>query len=176
MDVQDQPIVNRVANSGLLTIDLEDYYPREERMLLDLKPTLFQEMILREKDFRAWVKEHDWQQYADKHVAVTCTVEAIIPMWAYMLVLCKLQGVAKHAVVGTLQELDQSLFQQALADGLKLEELDGAKVVVKGCGDLPISAFAYGEVTRLLAPIASSIMYGEPCSTVPVYKRPKQKA
>lgn len=171
----DQPIVNRVANSGLLTLNLEDYYSPGERKLLDLRPALFQEMILREKDFRAWVKDHDWSQYQNAHVAVYCSVEAIIPMWAYMLVLSKLAPVAQHAAVGDLNALENSLFQQAFDKQLDLKEFESAKVVVKGCGNVPIPAFAYGEVTRRLSRVAQSIMYGEPCSTVPVFKRPKQK-
>lgn len=173
MQTQDQPIVNRVANSGLITLNLEEYYQPGDRVLLDLKDTLFQGLILREKDFRMWVKEHDWQQYVGKHVAVTCTEDAIIPMWAYMLVLTKLQPVANFAMAGTLAELENALFQQTLREKLDLTALEGAKVVVKGCGDLPITTFAYGEITRLLTPVAQTIMYGEPCSTVPVYKKPK---
>ena len=173
MQTQDQPIVNRVANSGLITLNLEEYYQPGDRVLLDLKDTLFQGLILREKDFRMWVKEHDWQQYVGKHVAVTCTEDAIIPMWAYMLVLTKLQPVANFAIAGTLAELENALFQQTLREKLDLTALEGAKVVVKGCGDLPITTFAYGEITRLLTPVAQTIMYGEPCSTVPVYKKPK---
>ncbi len=166
-------IVNRVASSSLVTIDLEDYYHVGERVIVDIKDWLFQEMILKEKDFRAYVKEHDWSQYAGKNVALTCSIEAIIPAWAYMLITTKLKE-ANKVVLGDLQQLELSLFQEALSK-INLEELKDAKVVVKGCGDLPVPDAAYVQLTHLLTPVVSSLMYGEPCSTVPVYKAPKKR-
>ena len=166
-------IINRVAQSNLITFNLEDYYPQGERVVYDLKDNLFQEMILREKDFRAFVKEHDWSQYQDQYVALTCSVDAIVPTWAYMLLVTKLEPFARRVVYGTLKTLEALLFQEALAR-VNPTDFEGAKVVIKGCGNLPVPTFAYTEITCLLRPHAASIMYGEPCSTVPLYKRSKK--
>ena len=168
-------IINRVANSPLVTFDLEEYYPKGERVIYDMKDNLFQEMILREKDFRAFVKEHDWSQYQGKYVALTCSVDAIVPTWAYMLLAVKLEPYAEWVVFGTSETLETALFQRVLSQ-INLTDFQDAKVVVKGCGELPVPDSAYVEITRLLRPYASSIMYGEPCSTVPLYKRPKKSA
>ena len=165
-------IVNRVAQSPLISLNLEDYYPRGRRVVYDIKDNLFQEMILRERDFRAFVKEHDWSQYQDQYVALTCSVDAIVPTWAYMLLTTKLEPYAQRVIYGTLETLETILFQEALQK-MNLADFQDAKVVVKGCGDLPIPTFAYTEIARLLRPVAASIMYGEPCSTVPLYKKPK---
>ena len=166
-------IVNRVASSSLVTVDLEDYYHQGERVVFDIKDWLFQEMILKEKDFRAYVRENDWSQYRGKNVALMCSVDAIIPAWAYMLIATKLME-ANTVVLGDLQQLEVSLFQDAL-NKIDLNALKDAKVVVKGCGDLPVPDAAYVQITHLLAPFVSSLMYGAPCSTVPVYKAPKKK-
>ena len=166
-------IINRVAQSNLITFNLEDYYPHGERVVYDLRDNLFQEMILREKDFRAFVKEHDWSQYQDQYVALTCSVDAIVPTWAYMLLVTQLEPYARRVVYGTPETLEAVLFQEALAR-VNPADFEGAKVVIKGCGNLPVPAFAYAEITRLLRPYAASIMYGEPCSTVPLYKRPRK--
>ena len=166
-------IVNRVAESALISLNLEDYYPRGERVVYDIKDNLFQEMILRERDFRAFVKDHDWSQYQDQYVALTCSVDAIVPTWAYMLLTTKLEPYARRAIFGTLETLETVLFQEALQQ-IDLTQFRDAKVVVKGCGDLPVPTFAYAEIARLLRPVATSIMYGEPCSTVPLYKKPKR--
>lgn len=165
-------IVNRVAQSPLISFNLEDYYPRGERVVYDVKDNLFQEMILRERDFRAFVKEHDWSQYQDQYVALTCSVEAIVPTWAYMLLTTKLEPYARRVIFGTLETLEAVLFQETLQQ-IDIAQFQGAKVVIKGCGDLPVPPFAYTEITRLLRPVAASIMYGEPCSTVPLYKKPR---
>ncbi|MDJ1502604.1 DUF2480 family protein [Xanthocytophaga agilis] len=165
-------IVNRVANSGLLTLDLADYYHPGERIIYDLKDNLFQGLILKEKDFRQFLKEHDWSIYSGKNVAILCSEDAIVPVWAYMLLTSYLEPYANKVVFGDLQSLEQALFQDALSK-ITLENYINAKVVVKGCGDLPIPSYAYVEITRLLRPIVQSIMYGEPCSTVPIYKKPK---
>ncbi len=166
-------IINRVANSPIITFDLEEYYPQGERIVYDIKENLFQEMILREKDFRAFVKEHDWSQYRDKYVALTCSVDAIVPTWAYMLLATKIEPYARRVIFGSLDTLESILFQEALAQ-INPHDFQDAKVVIKGCGNLPVPSFAYVEITRLLRPYASTIMYGEPCSTVPLYKRPKK--
>jgi len=169
----DTEIINRVANSPLITFDLEDYYPQGERVVYDIKDNLFQEMILREKEFRAFVKEHDWSQYQDKYIALTCSVDAIVPTWAYMLLAIKLEPYAKRVIFGTLETLEAVLFQDVLSK-INPADFQDAKVVVKGCGNYPVPDFAYVEITRMLRPYATSIMYGEPCSTVPLYKRPKK--
>lgn len=168
----EESIINRVANSPLITFNLEDYYPAGERRVYDIKDNLYEGVILREKDFRAFVKAHDWSQYQDQYVALTCTEEAIVPTWAYMLLVSKLEPYAKRVVYGSLETLEAILFQEALAR-VDMEDFREAKVVVKGCGKLPVPTYAYTEITRLLRPYAASIMYGEPCSTVPLYKKPK---
>jgi len=165
--------VNRVAKSGLLTLDLEDYYHKGERLLIDVKDYLFQGLILREKDFRTFVKEHDWSKYKGKNVAITCSSDAIVPTWTYMLLTVKLEPEANFIVFGDLRDLEKALFQDALAK-IDIKTFAGAKVVVKGCGDFPVPESAYVEIARLLRPVAATIMYGEPCSTVPIYKRPRQ--
>ncbi|TRX62520.1 DUF2480 family protein [Fulvivirga sp. M361] len=166
-------IVNRVASSSLVTLDLEEYYHRGERVLFDIKDWLFHELVLKEKEFRTYVKEHDWEQYNDKNVAIVCSADAIVPVWAFMLVATRLKN-AHHIVMGSLEALEQSLFQEALSK-INIRDFEGGKVVIKGCGELPVPDSAYIELTRLLTPVVSSIMYGEPCSTVPIYKAPKKK-
>lgn len=167
-------IVNRVASSGLISFDLEDYYDKGDRVLYDIKDNLFQGMILREKDFREFIKNYDWSVYKDKNVAITCTADAIVPTWAYMLLVSRIEPYARKVIFGDLNDLEQSLFQEALGK-IDLTQFKDAKVVVKGCGNFPVPPFAYAEITRLLRPVAANIMYGEPCSTVPVYKKPKEK-
>lgn len=164
------PIINRVANSGLITLDLEEYYHPGERVVYDLKDNLFMGLILKEKDFRAFLKECDWSQYTEKNVAVTCTEDAIIPTWAYMLLTLHLQPYAHAVVYGTLQDLDEKLYFDAIA-AIDPEVYRGARVVVKGCSKVPVPTAAYVEVTRRLAPVVQSLLFGEPCSTVPLYKR-----
>lgn len=164
-----EEIINRVANSALITLNLEDYYHQGERVVYDIKDNLFMEMILKEKDFRAFVKEHDWTQYQDKNVAIVCSADAIVPTWAYMILASRMQPYAHLVVFGNLDSLEQALFQQTLSK-INIEEYKGSKVVVKGCGQIPIPTFAYVEISRLLTPVVASLMFGEPCSTVPVYK------
>lgn len=168
-----EEIINRVAKSPIVTLDLGEYYIEGKRVLLDIKEQLFQGMILREKDFRAFVKEHDWQQYEGQLVAVTCSVDAIVPVWAYMLLTTKLAPIAKEVVFGDLQALELSIFQRAIST-IDIEDFRDRPVVVKGCGDKPIPESAYVEVSRLLQPVVKTLMYGEPCSTVPIYKQPKK--
>jgi hypothetical protein len=166
----EETIVNKVLNSQLVTFNLEDYYQQGERVVYDIKDNLFQGIILKEKDFREFLKQHDWSQYQSKHVALTCTEDAIIPTWAYMLLVIHLQPYAKTVVFGDLVALEQHLFQEAIA-GVNLEEYRNAKVVIKGCSKVPVPEYAYVEITRLLTPVSQSLMFGEPCSTVPLMKR-----
>jgi hypothetical protein len=171
MDTEKE-IVNRIASSSLLTFDLEEYYQPGERILIDIKVQLFQEMILKEKDFRSFIRSHDWSQYTNKFVAITCSVEAIIPTWAYMLLAAALQPFAKTIVFGTLEDMETKIFFDQLSQ-VKWNEFKEAKVVIKGCSKVNVSAAVYVETTRLLMPWAASIMFGEPCSTVPVFKKSK---
>ena len=162
--------VNKVAESGLITIDLEKYIPKGENMVFDLKEYLFMELILKEKEFRASLKETEWEKFRDKNVAIVCSADAIIPVWAYMLVVSYLQPVAKEIVMGDAQELEKKLFIQNI-DAININEFADKRIVIKGCGETPIADFAYMEITKRLLPVVKSIMYGEPCSTVPVYKK-----
>ncbi len=164
-----EPIVNRVASSALITLNLEDYYHDGERVVYDIRQNLFQNLILKEKDFRAFVKEHNWQQYEGKNVALTCTTDAVIPTWAYMLLTTVISPYANLVVFGNLEALEQALFQQALAK-IDLEQFKDQRVVIKGCSKVDVPTFAYVEIMRLLQPITKSLMYGEACSTVPIYK------
>lgn len=167
-------IVNRVAQSALINFDLEQYYDQAPRVQIDIKHQLFNELVLREKDFRSFVKEHNWEDYKNKNVAVHCSVDAIVPTWAYMLLSSALEPYAKNLVFGDLSHLENHLFQQALAK-IDLEEYKNQKVIIKGCGRFPVPEYAYVEITRLLSPVVSSLMYGEACSAVPIYKKPKSK-
>lgn len=171
MDVKDV-IVNRVAKSSLVIFDLEEYYPSGDRYAFDIKDLLFEGMILRESDLRAFAKDHDWEEYQNKNIALFCSADAIIPTWAYMLITTKLSPFAKMTVLGSLAELDSILFQKMLSN-INLSLYEDKKVVIKGCGKRKIPESAYIEITRLLTPIASSIMYGEPCSAVPIFKKPR---
>ncbi|UCS95139.1 DUF2480 family protein [Echinicola marina] len=166
-------IINRVANSPIITIDLENYYTKEERVVFDIKDYLFQELVLKEADFRKDLKGLDWEQYRGKCVAVTCTADAIVPTWAFMLVMTYLSGLAKEVMIGDLDDLEQFLFQRALRE-LSADDFEGRPVVVKGCSKFPVPLFAYGEIVKLLKGKAKSIMYGEPCSTVPLYKQTRK--
>ena len=163
-------IINKVAESALTTIDLEEYYPKGETAVFDLKDHLFMGLILKEKDFRAALQSFDWEKFKDKLVSVTCSVDAIIPIWAYMLVATYLQPVAKEVLFGEEKNLLQNLLLRNISQ-IKGEEYRDKRVVVKGCGDVPITEAAYLEITTKLRPYVKSIMYGEPCSTVPIFKR-----
>lgn len=171
--MSEAPIVNRVAKSALVSFNLEDFYHPGERVQYDLKDNLFQGLILKEKEFREFLRQHDWSKYQNKNVAITCSADAVIPQWAYMLLAVHIEPFAHMVVFGGLDSLEQSLFQQALAN-VNLNNFRDAKVVIKGCGEIPVPEFAYVEITRLLTGVAASIMYGEPCSTVPLYKKPKK--
>lgn len=165
-------IVNRIANSPIVTFKLEEYYPEGERVLLDIKDLLFHGMILREKDFRSWVKGHDWSQYEGKHVAITCSVDTIIQVWAYMLLETKLHPYAASVVFGELEDLEISLWQHFL-NGHDFSQYADRPVVIKGCSDIKIPERIYVETTRRMMPYAKKLSYGEPCSTVPLFKRPR---
>ena len=166
-----EPIVNRVSESLLTTIDLEDFYPKGETAVFDMKDHLFMGLILKEKDFREALKQMDFSVYQDKYVALTCTADAIIPVWAYMLAANYLQPFAKDIVFGDADFLHKYLFLQKIAQ-LNADEYLDKRVVIKGCGELPITEAAYVAITKVLRPVVKSIMYGEPCSTVPIYKKP----
>ncbi len=169
MDIQEN-IVNKVAASGLITFNLEEYVDQSDRVLYDIKDNLFHGLILKEQDFRTFVKEHDWTQYQNKNVAITCSADAIVPTWAYMLLANKMKPYANEIVFGTLDILETVLFKKALSK-VDLKTFEGQRVVVKGCGDAEVPISAYVEITALLTPVVKSIMYGEPCSTVPIFKR-----
>ena len=164
-----EPIVNKVAESGIITLDLAQYLPAPVAVF-DLKPFLYMEMILKEKDYRAALLAHDWQQYTGQHVAVLCSVDAIVPVWAYMLAASYLQPIAASVYYGTAEELSKTLLQQSI-NHIPLGEYEDKRVVIKGCGDTPIPDSAYLAVTAHLRPVVKSLMYGEPCSTVPIYKK-----
>lgn len=169
MEIQEN-IVNKVAASGLVTFNLELYYDQGERVVYDIKENLFHGLMLREKDFREFVKEHDWTAYAGKNIAVICSADAIVPTWAYMLLANKMKPYANEVVFGSVEALEAVLFAKALAK-IDLSVYQDARVVIKGCADIDVPVAAYVEITNLLTPVVKSIMYGEPCSTVPIFKR-----
>lgn len=163
-------IVNKVANSGLVSLDLEVYLPKVEIISFDLKDHLFMGLILKEKDFREALKSTDWEKYKDKYVAIYCSVDAVIPVWAYMLATAYLQPVAKDVLLATIEEMYKHLVLKSI-DAFDASIFNDQRVVVKGCGEVAIDNYAYAEITKKLLPQVKSIMYGEPCSTVPVFKK-----
>lgn len=165
-----EEIINKVASSSLVSLDLEDYYSKGERVVYDLKDNLFMGLILKEKDFREFLKTHDWEEYKDKNVAICCTEDAIIPTWAYMLLTTQLAPHANCVVFGTLETLEQKLYEDAI-EKIDIENFRDKKVVVKGCSKVAVPTTAYVEISRKLLPVVQSLMFGEPCSTVPIYKR-----
>jgi len=168
-----EEIVNRIAESGLITLDLEQFIPEDQNIaVFDLKDYLFMGMILKEKDFRSALTEHDWDQYQDKYLAVHCSADAIIPMWAYMLIASYAQPFAKEIIFGSTNELKNQILVRNIT-ALNVNDYDQKRVVVKGCGDFPIAESAYLEITKKLRPHVKSLMFGEPCSTVPIYKKAK---
>jgi Protein of unknown function (DUF2480) len=164
-----EEIVNKISQSALLTLDLEQFYPVEKIGIFDLKPFLFMELILKEKDFRAALSTTDWAIYKDEIVGVYCSADAVIPVWAYMLVTSYLQPYAKEVIMGDETMVLRQLITNRI-QAINAEDYKDKRVVVKGCGDKPIGDFAFLEITKLLRPVAKSIMYGEPCSTVPIFK------
>ncbi|MGM0477808.1 MAG: DUF2480 family protein [Bacteroidota bacterium] len=169
-----EEIVNKVQKSGLVQLDLADFKPTTPIITIDLKENLWQGLALKEKDFRAFVKEHDWSQYHGKAVGVFCSVDAIIPTWAYMLVISKLQQEDVTAFVGDEKSVEKELIKQNI-DATNTDEYQDAKLIIKGCADIADPSYTMSELLKKLQPVASSIMYGEPCSTVPVYKKPRKK-
>jgi len=168
-----EEIVNKVSQSALDTLDLEKFFPQEQIRIFDLKPFLFMGLILKEKDFRAAMTTIDWPVYNNEIVGVFCSADAVIPVWAYMLVASYLQPIAKEVILGDEATVLRQLITKKIQE-INPEEYKDKRVVVKGCGEKPIGDFAYLEITKLLRPVVKSIMYGEPCSTVPVYKAQRQ--
>lgn len=162
-------IINRIANSKLITVNLEDYYPKGQRVLFDIKDWLFEGFVLREKDFRAQVAALDWTQYQDNYVALTCSTDAIIPGWAYMLISIQLEPFAKKVMIGNLEALETSIYQDVL-NNLDVSEFADRSIIIKGCSKKPVPQNAYIMLANKLKPIVKSIMYGEACSSVPLYK------
>ena len=163
-------IVNRVAQSKLVTLDLEEFYPKGTRLQIDIKDWLYNGLILKEKDFRNQISEHNWAQYENAYVALYCSTEAIIPGWAYMLISTKLQPHAKKVVLGSLEDLETILFQEII-EKMNVSDFKDKPVIIKGCTNKPIPPNAYLWATIKLQPVAKSIMYGEACSSVPLFKR-----
>jgi hypothetical protein len=162
-------IINRIANSKLITVNLEDYYPKGQHVLFDIKDWLFEGFVLREKDFRNQVAEYDWSQYQDSYVALTCSTDAIIPGWAYMLISIQLQPFVKKVIIGNLETLETSIYQDVL-NILDVSEFTDKPIIIKGCSKKPVPQNAYIMLANKLKPIVKSIMYGEACSSVPLYK------
>ena len=164
--------VNKVAESGIITLDLETYYPKEEVAVFDMKDYLFMGLILKEKDFRVALKELDRSVFQDKITAITCSADAVIPMWAYMLAASTIQPVAIEIIFGNEEAVKKEILLKNI-NTINANEYNDKRIVIKGCGELAIPEEAYIAITKLLRPVAKSIMYGEPCSTVPVFKREK---
>ncbi|HEY0244428.1 MAG TPA: DUF2480 family protein [Mucilaginibacter sp.] len=169
MEIQEN-IVNKVAQSGLTTLDPADFYPKGERVIYDIAANLYMGLILREKDFREFVKGHDWTQYEGKNVGIICSADAIVPAWAYMLLANRMAPYADEVVFGNEETLETVLFAKAI-DKLDVEQYRDQRMVIKGCGDVPVPVSAYVALTEKLTPVVKSLMFGEPCSTVPLYKR-----
>lgn len=169
MDIQEN-IVNKVAQSGLITVDLANYAPREDILVYDIKENLFHGLILKEKDFRDFIKTHDWSQYNGKHVGIICSTDAIVPTWAYMLLANKLEPHALSIHFGDAEIVRNAIFSEKIK-AIDFSKYQDQRVVVKGCGDIYVPESAFVKFTVKLSQVAKSIMYGEPCSTVPVFKR-----
>ncbi|EGV42220.1 DUF2480 family protein [Bizionia argentinensis JUB59] len=163
-------IINRVASSKLVTFDLEDYYPKGTRLQIDIKDWLLEGIVLREKDFREYVKNHDWNQYQDAYVALHCSTDAIVPAWAYMLMTISLESIAKRTILGDLDMLETALYQDIISN-IDVSEFQDKPVIVKGCAKKPVPVNAYLLITTKLKTVAKSIMFGEACSSVPLFKR-----
>ena len=170
--MKEKPLVNRVAKSGIITLNLENYYPEGEIAVFDIKAYLFRGLLLREKDFRAAVAEHDWTQYEGKHLAIHCSADAIVPIWAYQLVAIEAAPYAINIVEGDESALIKAHYLNVLKE-LPLADYEDQRIVIKGCSNKPVPVAAYTELARLLTPIAKKIMYGEPCSMVPLYRKKK---
>ena len=166
-------ILNRVALSKLITIDLEDFYPEGERIILDISPWLYEGLILKEKEFRNSIEQHNWKAYKDSYVALSCATDAIIPSWAYLLITTKLSPFAKKVVVGDLDLLETIIFQEVLSN-FQLDTYKDKPIIIKGCSNKPIPQTISVQLVEKLQPVAASILFGEACSTVPLFKRKKQ--
>jgi Protein of unknown function (DUF2480) len=166
----EKPLVNRVAESGIINFNLEDYFPTQEIISFDIKNFLFRGLMLREKDFRQALLDMDWAIYNQKYVAVFCSADAIVPLWAYQLIAVYLQPVAAQIVCGSVETLLAIYYRDNLAK-IDLSQFIDKRVVVKGCGEKPVPAAAYLEIAQLLRPVVKSLMYGEACSAVPLYKK-----
>ena len=167
-----EEIVNKVAQSKLMPVNLEDFYPAGRRIQIDLKDWLFEGIMLREKDYRAAIKEHDFSQYQDAYVAIHCSEDAIIPTWAYMLMTSNVTPFAKKVVQGDLVQLETALYHEIIGS-LNVSDYEGQRIIMKGCGEKPVPVSAYTAFVEKVQPVALSILFGEPCSTVPVYKKPR---
>ena len=170
--MNEEQIINKVANSPLVTFDLEEFFEPGERILLDIKDQLYEGLVLREKPFREFIKNHDWSQYENKFVAIGCSTDAIVPTWAYMLLAIALNPFAKRMVFGSLVDLEVENYRSALSK-IDWASFRDAKVVVKGCSKVNVPVAVYVDVADRLKPYAGSLMFGEPCSTVPLFKKPK---
>ena len=168
----EEQIINKVANSALITFNLEDYYELGDRILLDIKDQLYEGLVLREKYFRDFIKIHSWAQYENKLVAITCSTDAIVPTWAYMLLAIALKPFAKRVIFGSLQDLEIEIYRNALSK-IQWSDFKDAKIVIKGCSKVDVPVAIYVEVVNQLMPYAGSLMFGEPCSTVPLFKKSK---
>ena len=163
-------LFNKIAQSGLIVLDLENYFPKIEVVEIDISQFLFKGIILREKEFRTSLKEYDWSPFENKIIAITCSTDAIIPQWAYMLVTSLLLPQAASVYFGSKQLVEEHLLVKALNE-INVEQYRDEMVIIKGCGKLEKSGWAYVEISKLLLPVVKSLMFGEPCSTVPVYKK-----
>ena len=163
-------IINRVANSKLVTFDLEDFYPDGKRVLFDIKDWLLEGLVLREKDFREYVKNYNWSQHQNQYVALTCSTDAIVPAWAYMLLVVNLEPFVEKAVIGTLDDLETSVYQDII-NTIDVESFKNKPIIIKGCANKPVPVNAYTMLINKLKPVAKSLMYGEACSSVPLFKR-----
>ncbi len=168
-----EEIVNRVAKSPLVSIDLDEFIHKGESRIFDLKDVLFQGLILKEKDFRDFIKTNDWAPYEDKNVGLICSSDAIVPIWAYMLLASTLRDYANSVVFGDENEIEKCRIDQAIEKCVNSSDFENAKVVIKGCGAVENKEYAYTQLTNALLPKVSSLMYGEPCSTVPIFKKKK---
>ena len=171
-EIQDTPLINRVAESGLITLNLEDFFPKAPFAEFDLKPHLFMEVMLKEKDFRETCKNFDWAQFTGKNLLVFCSVDAIIPTWAFMLVAVHASPFAENIFHGTQEEFLKAHYFSEIKN-FNVSTFNDKRIVIKGCGPKPVPTEAYTALTQKLLPHALSIMYGEPCSTVPIFKKKK---
>ncbi len=164
-----EEIVNKVQQSGLIQLDLATFKPTEEQEGIDLASQLWKGLVLKEKEFRTWIKSHDWQSYQGKAVYIHCSADAIVPTWAFVLVGSMLHGIADTAVVGNKEDLEKELIRKKI-DGFDTSAIINGKIIIKGCSDIPFPEFSMNRLVQRIQPFATSIMYGEPCSTVPIYK------